>query len=208
MAVLLSILIIFLVLVINEFWWRNQPVHNEFSRKFIHISVGGFVAFWPFYLSWQQIEILSVAFVVCVGISKYFKIFQAIHSVQRPTWGEVFFAAAVGIIALVTHDKWVYAVSLLQMALADGLAAIIGVRYGNRRRYIVTGHAKSLVGTSTFFVVSLAILAIANHWGELPLTLGYAVAISAVASALENVAARGFDNLIVPLVVALMLINR
>jgi phytol kinase len=204
---ILTILAVFVLLVGSEVWWRRQAVHGEFSRKFVHITVGSFVAFWPFFLSWRQIELLSVAFLIVVAISKYLKIFQAIHSVQRPTWGELFFAVSVGLVALATHDKWIYAAALLQMSLADGLAAVIGVHYGNRLKYLVFKHAKSVVGTLTFFVISLGILLAVGHWSNMPLGFHYALAISVLASILENLAVFGSDNLLVPLLVALMLAN-
>jgi phytol kinase len=204
---ILTILAVFVLLVGSEAWWRRQTVHGEFSRKFVHITVGSFVAFWPFFLSWRQIELLSVAFLIVVAVSKYLRIFQAIHSVQRPTWGELFFAVSVGLVALATHDKWIYAAALLQMSLADGLAAVIGVHYGNRLKYLIFGHAKSVVGTITFFIVSLGILLAIGHWGNMPLGFHYALVISVLATALENLAVFGSDNLLVPLLVALMLAN-
>ena len=160
MTLILTILFIFAILLINEIWWRKQRVHNEISRKFVHVTVGTFVAFWPFFLTWQEIRILSIAFIVCVLVSKQLKIFQAIHSVQRPTYGEVLFAAAVGAIALITQNEWIYMAAVLQMSLADGLAAIVGTRFGNRTRYMVLGHPKSVHGTATFLVVSIAIFII------------------------------------------------
>jgi phytol kinase len=184
-----------------------RQVHGEISRKFIHITVGCFVAFWPFFLTWQQIELLSVAFVVVVGLSKYLHIFQAIHSAQRPTWGELFFGLAVGLVALVTHDKWIYAAALLQMGLADGLAAVIGLRYGNRLKYLVFKHPKSAAGTLTFFVTSLSILLAYNQWGDKPLSLVAVLIIAGSATVLENLAVFGLDNLLVPLLVAALLVN-
>src|SRR6476646_2873629 len=121
MAVLLTLLIVALLLVVNEVWWRKHKTHSELSRKFIHITVGSFVAFWPYFLSWDTIRLLSVAFLVGVALSKYFGIFKAIHSVTRPTWGEMYFALAVGLVTLVTDSPAIYSVALLQMSLADGL---------------------------------------------------------------------------------------
>jgi phytol kinase len=204
LAFIVTILAVLMVLIGSEVFWRRRHVHDEFSRKFVHITVGSFVAFWPFFLSWNQIKLLSLAFFVVIVISKYLNVFRAIHSVQRPTWGELFFALAVGAIAFVTHDKWIYMVALLQMSLADGLAAVIGSRYGKRQRYLVFGHAKSVVGTLTFFVVSVLILTayyIHIHSMGVPKIL----VISAAAALLENLSVQGLDNLMVPLLAALIL---
>jgi len=207
MDLLITLVVTFIILIINELWWRKRDVHGEFSRKFVHVTVGCYVAFWPFYLSWTQIELLSVAFFVVVALSKYLNLFHAINSVQRPTWGELFFALSVGIIALMTHDKWIYAASVLQMALADGLAAIIGIRFGRKVSYRILGHTKSIVGTLTFFIVSFLILVAFEHFGKIHLSLAWMVIASALACILENVAAYGLDNLLVPLVVAFLLIH-
>lgn len=206
MNLALTVLAVFLILMGNEIWWRHRTVHSEFSRKFAHITIGSFVAFWPFFLSWRDILGLSAAFLVVVAISKYLKVFQAIHSAQRPTLGEIFFAISVGTITLITHDKWIYAAALLQMALADGLAAIIGV-YGNRLRYLIFGHTKSVAGTLSFFFVSLIILGAFRHWSGLPLELSYAATIAALATIVENLSVFGLDNLLVPVLVAFMLVN-
>src|SRR5437868_3435599 len=130
MKLLITIIVVLALIVISEIWWRLRPAPYEISRKFVHITVGSFVAFWPFFLSWPTIIILSLFFLAGVGVSKYLHVFHAMHMVQRPTWGEACFALAVGAVALITHDKWIYMTALLQMSLADGLAAIIGTAFG------------------------------------------------------------------------------
>jgi phytol kinase len=205
MALALTIVIIFVLLTLNEMWWRRHAVHSELSRKFIHVTVGSFVAFWPYFLSWHQIIFLSIAFLIVVAASKYFHIYQAIHSVTRPTWGEIYFAIAVGAITFITHDKAIYAAALLQMSLADGMAAIIGTRYGNRQKYLIFGNTKSVLGTLTFFIVSLLIIVGFLHYTQTHLAVSHMLGISAAACIIENFAVKGLDNLLVPLVVGLLL---
>jgi phytol kinase len=202
--IILSVILIFVLLVVSELWWRTGRIHGELSRKFVHITVGSFVAFWPFFMTKYEILGLSAAFIIVVSLSKKLQVFTAIHSVQRPTWGEVLFGFAVGLTAVITPSKWGYTLALLHMSLADGLAAIIGVRYGMKNRYLVLGSPKSWVGTATFFVVSLILFAGYCSVTGAGFSLWY-VGIALVAAALENVAVRGFDNLVVPLAVALSL---
>src|ERR1035437_6998125 len=166
MRLILTALVVFALLLFNEAWSRRQRphsvrhLHGEFNRKFAHITIGSFVAFWPYFLSSTDIKLLSAAFLVVVAVSRYLNIFKAIHSVQRPTWGEFWFALVVGGLAfMVPQHPHIYTVALLEMALADGLAAVIGTHYGNRYRYVVFGSPKSIIGTLTFFVTSCAILA-------------------------------------------------
>lgn len=204
MSMFVAACIVFVILVASELWWRLRHPKSELSRKFIHITVGSFVAFWPFFLSWNQIRILALGFVVTVAISKWFHIFRSIHSVQRPTWGEVYFAIVVGAVSFVTHSKAIYAVSLLQMSLADGLAAIVGVRYGRRNRYHIFGNLKSVIGTLTFLVSSLLIL-VGYSLHSHHLSVAYIIGLSLTATAAENIAIGGLDNLIIPFLIALVL---
>jgi len=203
MTLILTVLAVFIVLVVSEWLWRRRKLQSEFTRKFVHITVGSFVAFWPYFLSATDIKLLSLAFLAVAALSKYWHIFQAIHSVQRPTWGEFWFALVVGILAFDLGHPHIFTAALLEMSLADGLAAIIGTRYGNGQRYSVFGSPKSVIGTLTFFVVSCFILGgyyLATP-GVVAPVLGVA-SISLVAALLENVAVRGFDNIAVPLFVA------
>lgn len=199
---MLSVLAVLALLLISEWWWRKNRSHGELSRKFVHITVGSFVAFWPYLLTTSQIKLLSVAFIVAVLVSKYFNIFQAIHSVQRPTNGELWFAAAVGIMAFWVPNPHIFTASLLTMALADGLAAVVGVKYGKNNSYMVFSVKNSYIGSATFLIVSYTILLV--YWAMTnqlyPAFHLLPIAISAMV--LENFGHKGLDNLIVPLFVA------
>jgi len=207
LALVLTMLVVFVMLCLSELGWRRGYMTNEIGRKFVHIMVGSFVAFWPFFLSWNQIRLLSLGFLIVVIISKYMHLFQAIHSVQRPTYGEVFFALVVGLLTFITKSKGIYAAALLQMSVADGMAAVVGVEYGLKWRkgcYKILGHPKSVIGTTAFFLVSAAIL-FGYSADTMRLAAGWAVVLAAGASLLENLAIAGLDNLLVPLLVAVAL---
>jgi phytol kinase len=203
MILLLTSLAVFVILLLNEWWWRGRT-HGEISRKFVHITVGTFVAMWPLYLTWDQIRLLGVLFVVVVLISQRLNVFKAIHSVQRPTLGEICFGASVGILTFLTHSPAIYAVALLHMSLADGLAAIVGVKYGNGSAFTFLGAKKSLPGSLTFLVVSLALLACYGMVRGIGFPL-YFVPLSLGMTALEVIAIRGLDNVAIQLVLAAVL---
>jgi phytol kinase len=207
MPLVVTILAVLALLLANEAWWRTHTAHHELGRKFVHLTVGSFVAFWPFFLDWQEIKLLSLAFLAVVGLSKYFHVFRAIHSVQRPTWGELYFALAVGAVAFITHNKWIYMTALLQMSLADGLAAIIGVSFGGSKSYRVFNHTKSLAGTLAFLVVSAVLLALYSNRGGADLGPVFILAVALAAGIMENIGVYGLDNLLVPVLVAAALVN-
>lgn len=202
---LLACVVIFIILCSAEIQSNRGKLKGEFARKYIHITVGTLVAFWPFFLSWNYIIALSGAFLVVVAISKKFRIFRAAHSVKRATWGEAFFAISVGLLAILTDQPWIYAIALLHMSLADGLAAVVGTKFGASNAYKVVGHTKSVAGTTAFIVVS------ASLFGLYGLATGVQLAPFVVAggvllaASFENFSAYGLDNLIVPVWVAFTL---
>ena len=201
----ISLLVIAIVLVINELWWRNKASHAEHHRKFVHITVGTFVAFWPYYLSWTEIRLLSLVLLVAIAASKTLKIFASIHAVDRATVGEICFALAVGGLTFVTRSDWIYTASLLQMSLADGLAAIVGIHFRRNNGYKVLGAQKSVAGTLSFFIISLSILIIARLVSGTVFELWLVLVTSLAATLSESIASYGLDNLLLPMVSAFML---
>jgi len=205
-AVGATMIMVLALLLASELWLRTHKNHGEFSREFIQITVGTFVAFWPFFLTQGEIIILAAAFLLVVAASKEQRIFKAIHSVDRTTWGELFFALAVGVTAFITTSRAIYAIALLHMSLADGMAALIGTRFGGKTRYKIFGVTKSLVGTATFIVVSVCLLTAFSLTGN-SLSIGHIALLAVGAALIENLGILGLDNLLVPVIVALVLIN-
>jgi phytol kinase len=209
MYIALSVFAVFVILMIGEIGWRRHWLKGELGRKFVHILVGSFVAFWPFFMSWSAIRWLSLAFLVVVVVSDRLKIFKAVHSAQRPTLGEICFAVIVGALTFVTQNKGIYAASILQMSLADGFAAVIGTRYGKHNAYRVLGHRKSVAGTTAFIVTSVSIFVCFAAFSIRGLPSLSDVFIGVIgAAALENLGLYGIDNLIVPLYVGILLSTR
>lgn len=207
---LLAVIPIFLLLLLSEFLWRAKLLRGESARKFVHIIVGSYVAFWPFLVDFWVIQAVSAAFLVVIAVSLKYKVFKSIHGVARKTWGEALFAVGIGLIAVLTDNPWIFTASILHMSLADGFAALAGKRWGKTTRYKVAGHQKSLVGTATFWLCSVFItcLAIVN----LPDLQSHAsvlliIFLPLLTSLTENIGIGGTDNVLVPLLVYLVLTN-
>jgi dolichol kinase len=205
MLTVLAVIAVLAVLLIAEYLSRFKGVHSELTRKFVHILVGMFVAFWPFFLGWGQIQFLSIAFLVVVGLSVKFHIFRSIHAVERNTMGEVLFALVIGILALIVTNKWVFAASMLHLSLADGLAAVVGLGWGDHNKYKILGHTKSIAGSLTFFFVSILIMVWYSYFSHRPADAAILIGLPVIATAVENIAIRGTDNLAIPLLIGLAL---
>lgn len=204
-SIVLAAFVVLGILMLSEVGWRKNWLHGEVGRKFVHITVGTFVAFWPYFLDWTEIRLLSLAFFVIVLAAMHLGVFRAIGSVQRPTYGEIFFALSVGLLTLITTSKGVYAAAILQMALADGFAAIVGTRFGRENKYHLFGRTKSLVGSLTFFIISLMLLIGYSQFSDNGLAWQYVLLGAAGATLIENIAALGFDNLLVPMAIGILL---
>jgi phytol kinase len=212
MRLILTTFVGLLILLANEAWARIKRPNDEISRKAVHIILGCFVAFWPYYLSWLDIELLGVAVFISIYISKHvkyfsshFKLFKGMRNTQRTTWGEFFFAISVTLIALITHDKLIYTTAILSMGLADGLAAIFGTYFGKRTNYKIFNSTKSLVGSLAFFITMIILLSVYHAHASQPSNLLFLLVLAFTATALENISVLGLDNLFVPLLIAVAL---
>ena len=204
LKLLIVIAIVFILLLIAEYLWKIRRYRTEFTRKFVHITVGTFVAFWPWFLSWTQIGILAGAFLAVIIISRTLTVFGSIHLIGRKTAGEIFFALCIGLTALVTQNRYIFMAAILHLSIADGFAAIVGTKYGKRFSYRILGQPKSLAGSATFWLSSVAIVlsyALITHTATLPVI----IYLPLLATIIENIGIRGSDNLLVPVVVALVL---
>lgn len=112
------------ILIVSEIAWRKARLRDELARKFVHICCGTFIAFLPLWVSYNWIMILAIGFVIANVINRYVDFFHAIHSVRRKSWGDVLFGVGVFIVALFQPEPWLFTVAILQVSLADGLAAI------------------------------------------------------------------------------------
>jgi phytol kinase len=205
MLTLVAIAVVFLILLLAEYLSRYKGVHSELTRKLVHTAVGAFVAFWPFFLTWRQIQFLAIAFLVVVLVSIKLDIFGSIHAVKRNSMGEVLFAVVIGLLAFIVDDKWIFTVAMLHMSLADGFAAVAGLAWGDSNKYKIMGRTKSIVGNLTFFFTSVIIMIIYAAFSGNAYNAYTNVLLPVIATFAETVSGEGMDNLVVPLLVALFL---
>jgi len=109
------------------------------------------------------------------------------------------FAIAV-LLTILAVPKLAALVAIYTLAIADPLAAVVGIRFGSRR---LTPN-RSLEGTLAFFIATVAIAAGVLHWGTTaaiwPIA-ATAVGVGLVAVICELLPLRIDDNLTIPIVV-------
>lgn len=205
MALILTVIGVLLVLLAAEHLARHTNLHAELTRKFVHMIVGTFVAFWPFFLTWREIELLSLAFLAVVVISVKFTIFKSIHTVPRRAFGEISFAMVIGFLALFSSSAEIFMAAMLCLSIGDALAAIVGLLYGENNQYKVFGKTKSVAGSAAFFVTTVLVMVLYVTITSNSASIMNLFVIPVLATVTENVAVNGSDNLIMPLLIALML---
>jgi phytol kinase len=201
------------ILLLGEFLWRKHILKGEFARKFIHISAASVAAFWPYFISRYYIVALSLFFVVSLFAIKKLKLFKSLHSIQRATYGEIWYALSIGIIALVFQDDIIYTIAVLHMALADGFAAVVGVGLNHKAgKFRFLGAKKSIAGTLTFILLSFSLNIVywtfASHYSLTSLYVSpviYSFLSSLILAYAEIVAPHGSDNVIIPLLSGILL---
>jgi len=209
---LLALAPVGIILLLSEILWRKKIVKGERARKFIHILAGAWIAFWPEYLSFRTIALLGIAAIVLLIISRLTHLFHAIYAVKRRTYGELLFAVAIVLCALAGQEQWVFSVSILLMALADGGAAVAGRFWGIKNQYFVFGLSslrKSVAGTCAFIVFAYVSIAIGWFLGGSEVIRENMIVVLLLlpigAAAIENVTPFGLDNLFTPLFATLLL---
>lgn len=201
------------ILLLGEYLWQKRILKGEYARKFVHILAATYAASWPFFISRISIALLSVIFILSLVIIKKTGLFKSMHSIKRATYGEIWYAVGIGVLALVFRDNLIYAVAVLHMALADGFAAIVGVSLNkNAKKFVFNGYTKSIAGSFTFLLISFLLnifyWTVVAHPTLVTLNLSPALysLISAMALSLaEIVSPKGSDNIIVPALAGLLL---
>jgi phytol kinase len=184
--------------------WRGYSV--DFTRKFIHITVGMWsVGTVLLFERWYMAIIPPASFILVNYISYRRETFKAMETGEKGNLGTVYFPLSFSaIIALFWAQPHLLVASLMPMTWGDAMAAVLGARYG-QYRYTLWGSTRSLEGSVSMFLFAF-VATFLTLWLFPPLSAGlslhYAWVVALVATAVEAVTPWHLDNLTVPLVSA------
>lgn len=198
-----AIWVLFILLIA---WVVNRFANGEaeITRKIVHIGTGNVIL-----LAWwldipPSVGITASILASAITLLSYrFPILPGINSVGRQSLGTFFYSLSFGIlIAWFWYlQQPQYAVlGILVMTWGDGLAALIGQRFG-KHKYKVFGAEKSWEGSLTMMLVSYLVSSLilvgtqGNSWQNWVISL----LVALIATALEAFSFLGIDNLTVPL---------
>jgi phytol kinase len=192
------------IVLTAELLHRYTDTTPEQVRKVVHIGTGNVIIIaWLLDLpAWVGIISGVLAGIVTL-ISYRLPILPGVNSVGRKSLGTFFYAVSIGILTAIFWNldlPYYGVIGILIMAWGDGLAAIIGQRFG-KHPYTIVGNTKSWEGTLTMLVVSYAIVSIVllTVNGNIWQTWVVGIPVAIVATGVESIAQWGLDNLTVPL---------
>lgn len=187
---------------------RLGAVGGELGRKAIHVGVGVFIAAMPIFMNTTEIIVVnSLFFLGLVGIKfTPFKFFTAYESVNRWTIGQYLYPLSIILLAFIVDNALVFSFAVLELALADGFAALMGKKYG-KHEYHIPGGVKTYVGSLTYFLVTLTlvVLFVSIEGSFTAQTLILILVGSFMLTVVEGMIAGGFDNLAIPILMAVLL---
>ncbi len=182
-------------------WINLDP---EFSRKVVHMGAGNVIllAWWFQLPTWIGVA-ASIVFGVATLVSYRYPILASVSGVGRNSWGTFFYAVSIGVLIGCFWPLRLpqYAViGILVMTWGDGLAALVGQRWGHHS-YVAWGIHKSwegslsMVGMSGAMIALVLLFAQGNIWQ----TWVSAIAVAFAAAGLEAFSKFGVDNFTVPI---------
>jgi len=182
---------------------RYTSVGAEVVRKVVHIGVGNVIllAWWLQVPAWLGIG-ASVFFSAIAFLSYRLPILPSINGVGRKSLGTFFYAVSIGVLmaGFWSHQPHFAVLGVLVMTWGDGLAALIGQRFG-KHPYKLWEMQKSWEGSLTMALVSFAVsgLVLMSVQGMNWTTGIIALTIALIATGLEAYSRYGVDNLTVPI---------
>ena len=207
-SMLFVVAVLFASLVIIKIIDKIKPMNGELKRKAFHMTNGIVMLTFPYIfhslISVAILAVLAIAVMLVLRFTKLRKsIGSALYSVERESWGEIFFIVAVFLIYWLSKgDPVYYSIPILILTFADSTAALIGKRYSKGNLAQQNEDSKSFEGSFAFFVVAfmatlVPTLLYTNTGREE--TLYISLIVGFVIALVEMISHTGNDNLLIPL---------
>jgi dolichol kinase len=185
---------------------RARTWHAGTRRRFLHVGVGACVfALTPrfHHLAWALVP--PVAFIAVNAARRLRESFPDLTgdpAAARGLWTFPLGVATTYLLFWGDDSRAAILAGVAALTFADPAAAWVGRRWGERR-FRGFGFGRSLEGSLTFLVVAgIVIGGVAAYAHPNAYALRFAVGCGAVGAAVEALSPPGWDNVLIPVVVA------
>jgi len=211
-GIVISFAFVFAVIGIAQVVLKLRLATPAATRKIVHIGVSHWwLIAMACFDSWYYAIVGPVAFVLINIASFVFRLFPAMEHEQRSrNLGTIYFPISLVFLVLLAWtgqvEIWIAGMGVLILGWGDGLASMLGERFG-KPRITLFGNRKSILGTATMFVASAVVafvflLAFGGSGNTVTMVVA-SLATAAVATTIEVVTPLGLDNLTVPILTTL-----
>lgn len=204
-----SYLLIFIVIGISTVLQKKKILGDEGARKFIHIGVSNWWILAMIFFEgsqgvWYAI-VPPITFIILNYLSYRLNLVKAMERGGKGNLGTVYFPISLLILVILSfgvfNNPYIGAMGILILGYGDGLAAVIGKKYGKHP----LAFGKSVEGTVTMFIASLIVaVVITSMLYPILLAILISLGVALVAALVELYTPKGLDNLSVPLLVSLV----
>ncbi|NCC47082.1 MAG: hypothetical protein EOM16_08620 [Bacteroidia bacterium] len=192
---------------------RYASISSESMRKFVHIGVSNWWFIEIFFFTTIQYALIGpIMFIVLNSLFTFLDWGKAIGMDDRKrNYGLIYFPITL-LIMVVLQYTGVFsplscAVGVFIMGYGDGLAALVGSKWG-KRKLPLSGSNKSVLGSFTMAAVSFLITFIGLFFFanlDLGMIFGISIVIGFICALVEAFTPLALDNLTVPLIASLII---
>ena len=194
---------IIFIIIISSLLRKVFPNNKELLRKIIHIGLGPLIPFAKYLdLEFSLAQYIAGGITILILINYIYQLIPTIEDIDRKSFGTLFYCLSLFILITFYWDKdpWALTAGYFIMAFGDGFAGLIGKNFKSKS-WVIFDQKKSLLGTSTMFIISFLVLTILGSISNFDFNFYYFF-IALISTSLEQISILGIDNLSVPIAAA------
>lgn len=214
-GLIVSFAFLFLVLILARVLVVMIPgIAPEYVRKFVHISVSNWWFILATYMTDFRYQLVGPIFFIIVNSLATFLGWARLLGMNDKTrnYGLIYFPISLLILVCCVEfsiiPKYAAGIGVLVMGYGDGLAALVGKKFGQGQIHSITGK-KTYAGSTAMFLSTVVIICAFSVYYRLNSIetvsgFAYTLAVAALATLLEMATPFGLDNLTVPIGTAVL----
>ena len=200
LGIVVSFAFIAVIMALSTVLQKLKIIGDEGARKFIHIGVSNWWLIYVIYFDNIWFACVVPAIFIALNYASYkLDLVKAMErDPEEKSLGTVYYPMSLLILVIAStllHMPYLGALGIFIMGYGDGLAGLIGKKFGRQKLY----QKKSVIGTATMFTVSLIVSYLILSIYTPDISVIGSLLIASVVTFIELLTSSGLDNITVPL---------